>query len=250
MNDLDLLVKLHVTQERQGPGGPEETRLAARLTGLSQTEPLMIADIGCGTGASTLELARHFNGSILAVDFLPEFIEELKARASKQEVGDKIHTSVGNMEALVFDEGAFDLIWSEGAVYNIGFEKGIREWRKYLKPGGRLVVSELSWLTAERPDEITQHWEREYPQVAMPSQKIAQLEAHGYRLLGYFPLSQDCWMERYYQPLKARFESFTLDNPDRADAVKSIVEENLLEIDLYERFKEFVSYGFYIAEKL
>ncbi|GAM56739.1 probable transcription regulator [Vibrio ishigakensis] len=48
------------------------------------------------------------------------------------------------MGDLPFEEDSFDVLWSEGAVYNIGFETGIRDWRKYLKSGGTLVVSELT----------------------------------------------------------------------------------------------------------
>ncbi|WP_299017789.1 class I SAM-dependent methyltransferase [uncultured Photobacterium sp.] len=250
MNDLELLIKLHITQYRQGPGGKEETLLAARLAGLSSEQPFNIADIGCGTGASTIELVTHFDCSIQAVDFLPEFIETLKCRAVQAQVGDKITPIVGNMEDLPFEEEFFDVLWSEGAIYNMGFEKGISEWRKYLKPGGKLVVSELTWLTEERPEEITRHWASEYPEVAPAAVKITQLEKHGYKLLGYFPLGIHCWLENYYQPLQARFVSFMAEHLDRPEAAKALVEEHLAEIDLYEKYKDFVSYGFYIAEKV
>lgn len=250
MIDLDLLVKFYITQLRQGPGGSEETLLAARLAGLTKAEHLNIADIGCGTGSSSLELAKHFNCSIQAVDFLPGFIDELKIRATQEGVRDKITAIVGNMEELPFEPESLDVLWSEGAIYNIGFEKGIREWRKFLKPGGKLVVSELTWLTQKRPEELARHWEREYSEVATASKKIAQLEQHGYKLLGYFPLNEDCWMTGYYQPLQARFESFIEENSDRSAAAKTIVEESQAEIELYEKYKEFVSYGVYIAEKV
>ena len=37
------------------------------------------------------------------------------------------------MDALPFQEEELDLIWSEGAIYNIGFERGMNEWNKFLK---------------------------------------------------------------------------------------------------------------------
>ena len=250
IDNLDLLVKLHITQLRQGPGGIDETQLAAKLAGLDKTEHLDIADIGCGTGASTIELAKHLHCSIQAIDMLPEFIEELKARATKSGVLDKITTVVGNMEDMPFENESFDVLWSEGAIYNIGFEKGIREWRKYLKQAGKLVVSELTWLTEERPKEIGKYWESEYPEVSTASCKIAQLEKHGYKLLGYFPLNEACWVDRYYRPLEARFESFAKENPDRIEAVNAVIEEHHAEMNLYLRYGDFVSYGVYIAEKV
>lgn len=50
------------------------------------------------------------------------------------------------------------MIWCEGAVYNIGFERGLNEWRRYLKKGGYLAVSENAWLTGKRPAEISDFW--------------------------------------------------------------------------------------------
>ncbi len=56
------------TGERQGPGGDAETKLAMKLAGLDRTRPLKIVDIGCGTGASTILLAKELDAEITAVD--------------------------------------------------------------------------------------------------------------------------------------------------------------------------------------
>ncbi|WP_261837217.1 class I SAM-dependent methyltransferase [Vibrio ishigakensis] len=250
MNDLDLLIQLHITQDRQGPGSEQDTMLAAKLAGLDSEQALKIADIGCGTGTASLDLAKNLNCEVTSVDFLPEFIEKLKSRATEANLSDKINPVVGDMGDLPFEEDSFDVLWSEGAVYNIGFETGIRDWRKYLKSGGTLVVSELTWLTEERPTEITEHWNREYPEVATAGEKIRQLEQHGYKLLGYFPLSEVSWNEEYYKPLQARYESLKAEYPDRLEAVQGFIDENEREIELYNKYKDFVSYGVYIAKKV
>ena len=72
MDELQLLLDLHQDGPRQGPGGDRETRLAVELSGLKHVSDLKIADIGCGTGASTLVLARELDAHITAVDFLPD----------------------------------------------------------------------------------------------------------------------------------------------------------------------------------
>ncbi|MGA1561585.1 MAG: SAM-dependent methyltransferase, partial [Gammaproteobacteria bacterium] len=143
---------------------------------------------------------------------------------------------------------SLDVIWSEGAIYNIGFERGVREWKRFLKPGGILAASELTWLTHERPEPLQAHWDAQYPEVATASHKIAILEQHGYRLLGYFPLPDDCWMENYYQPLRDSFADFL--KRHHSDAARAIVAEEEGEIALYERYRGFVSYGFYIAQRI
>lgn len=249
MSDFDLLLDLHKPSHRQGPGGDDETRLAITLSGLSGQKNLKIADIGCGTGASTITLAKALDAEITAIDFLPAFLEELKQRASLVGVADQITPMAASMEDLPFAPASLDAIWSEGAIYNIGFETGIQSWCKFLKPGGILAVSELTWLTAERPAELEQHWQQEYPEVDMASEKIAQLETHGYSLEGYFPLGKTCWLDNYYRPMQMQFETL-LKMHNHSEAAQAIISAEQAEISLYERYADFVSYGYYIARKL
>lgn len=248
MDVVDLLLELHKPAARQGPGGEAQTGLAIALSGLSGRKNLKIADIGCGTGASTITLAKSLDADIVAVDFLPGFLKELEQRAKSEGLSSRITTQAASMDALTFDHASLDAIWSEGAIYNIGFEQGIRAWRAFLKPGGVLAVSELTWLTARRPAELEDHWTREYPEVDTASAKIALLEHHGYTLAGYFSLSQNCWLDNYYRPLQKRLEGL-LEKHGDTPAVRAFVEAEQLEIELYERFPEFVSYGYYVARK-
>jgi len=249
MDDMDLLIDLHRASVRQGPGGDAQTRLAISLSGLSDKQNLNVADIGCGSGASTLTLARSLDASIIAVDFLPAFLEELEEQARTEGLSQRIRTVAASRDAVNFAAASLDAIWTEGAIYNIGFETGIKSWRRFLKPGGILAVSELTWLTQERPTELTEHWSNEYPEVATASEKIAQLEANGYSLVGYFPLPETCWLDNYYRPMEARFESFLAKHGNAAQA-QAIVAAEQREISLYERFSAYVSYGFYVARKL
>ena len=251
MNDdqLRLLMDLHGSHPRQGPGGAAETRKAMTLAGLDGSRRLKIADIGCGTGASTLVLAGELDADIVAVDFLPEFLAELQARAREHGVDQKIRTLSCPMDALPFADGELDVIWSEGAVYNMGFEAGVSAWSRFLKPGGKLVVSEITWLSAARPAEIQAHWEKEYPEIGLASAKIGVLERHGYIPEAYFFLPKHCWMENYYRPLQDGFDDFLRRN-DHSDPAREIVAGERDEIALYEQHSDFYSYGFYIAKKI
>lgn len=249
MDDLALLIDLHRKASRQGPGGDAETAQAIRLSGLTRGKQLRIADIGCGTGASTLVLAKELDAVITAVDFLPDFLTELEQRAVNEATAAKIKTLAAPMEDLPFERSMFDAIWSEGAIYNIGFENGIQAWRPFLRPGGILAVSELTWLTEQRPAELDDHWKRVYPEVATASAKLASLEAQGYSPIGYFPLPETCWLDNYYRPMQRRFTAF-LEQHEGSEAAQALIEAEKVEISLYERFSAFVSYGFYLARKL
>jgi len=248
VDDLQLLIDLHRDGRRQGPGGDDETRLAVTLSGLQGAADLKIADIGCGTGASTLVLAAELDAQITAVDFLPEFLAGLEEAATRAGVADRITTLAAPMEALPFDEEWYDAIWAEGAIYNMGFAAGAEAWRRFLKPGGVLAVSELTWLTATRPAELQAHWDGEYPEVDTASAKMAVLEDLGFSPLGYFPLAERCWLDNYYRPMQARFPAF-LARHGNSEAARAVVAAEEAEISLYERYEAFVSYGYYIARK-
>ena len=246
MDELELLVDLHKDALRQGPGSDEATGLALRLAGLDDSRRLAIADIGCGTGASTLTLARALDADITAVDFLPEFLDVLQQRAQQQPLRGRITPLCASMGALPFADESLDVIWAEGAIYNIGFEEGITAWRRYLKPGGLLVVSEITWLTDARPGEIDEHWHGEYPEIATASAKIALLEKQGYVPEGYFVLPEACWLEHYYRPIQQRLPGFVSRNGN-TEGARAIARAEEREIALYEQYGAYYSYGVYIA---
>lgn len=247
MDDTQLLIDLHLPGTRQGPGGNAETRRALELAGLDPSRPLKIADIGCGTGASTILLAKTLDADIIAVDFLPAFLDELQSRANDAGVAERITTLNCSMDALPFAAGEFDVIWSEGAIYNMGFEAGVSAWHRFLKPGGKLIVSEITWLSATRPQELQSHWEQEYPEIDTASAKIAMLERHGYSPAAYFVLPTHCWLENYYRPMQRRFEAF-LARHGNNDQAQAIVTAEAQEISLYEHYAAYYSYGVYVAK--
>jgi cyclopropane fatty-acyl-phospholipid synthase-like methyltransferase len=248
VNDFQLLVDLHRRATRQGPGGEAETKRALELTGLDRSRHLKIADIGSGTGASTILLAKELDADITAVDFLPGFLDELQIRADDHGVADRITTLNCSMDDLPFTVGEFDVIWSEGAIYNMGFEAGVSAWSRFLKPGGKLIVSEITWLSATRPLEPQSHWEREYPEIDVASAKIGILERHGYSPEAFFVLPMHCWLENYYRPMQSRFDAF-LERHGWSNSAKAIVEAEKHEIALYEKYSAYYSYGVFMAKK-
>jgi SAM-dependent methyltransferase len=248
MDEIELLIDAHAGLDRLGPGGDAETRRAIGLTGLAGDGPLSIADLGCGAGASALVLADALPGRVTAVDMAPPFVERLRERAARAGLGDRIRAVVGRMESLPFRDGELDLIWSEGAIYNLGFDAGVRAWGRFLRPGGVLAVSELTWTTETRPEAITAHWVAEYPEVGTAPEKLRVLEQAGYDLLGHFVLPGECWTANYYEPLRRGFPAF-LERHAHADAAREFVDAMEAEIRLYTEFGEWFGYGFFIARR-
>ena len=249
MDDYQLLIDLHKAQKRQGPGGDAETERALGLAMIDRTTTLKIADIGCGTGASTLLLARSLDARITAVDFLQDFLDVLEGRADKMGLSEMVTPLCCSMDNLPFGDEEYDVIWSEGAIYNIGFEKGVKYWNRYLKVGGILVASEITWLTSSRPSELQKYWDEEYPEIDLASSKIHILEKNGYSPIGYFVLPEHCWLGNYYRPMQNSFQDF-LKRHGNSEKAREIVEAENREIELYEKYKAHYSYGVYVAKKM
>jgi SAM-dependent methyltransferase len=247
-DEYELLVDLHRGSERQGPGGAEQTLRAIELAGLDRSATLKIADLGCGTGAAAKVLARSLLGEVLAVDTAEPFLSDLRAAVQRDQSLAGIKTLACSIDELPFGDEELDVIWSEGAVYAIGFETGVSGWIRYLRPGGTLVVTELTWLTGRRPAELEEYWTRHYPEVDVASAKIGVLERHGYRPEAYFVLPSHCWLQNYYAPLEARFNAFLERHDHSADAA-AVVAENREEIELYRAYAEHFGYGVYVASR-
>lgn len=245
--DFNLICEYYSNVERQGPGSPEVTVKALSFID-NLTEQSRIADIGCGTGGQTMILAQHAKGSITGVDLFPKFIDLLNTNAAKANFQDKVRGIVGNMDDLPFQEKELDLIWSEGAIYNIGFERGLNEWRRFLKVGGYIAVSEVSWFTDEQPQEIVDFWKSSYPEIDTIPNKVAQMQRAGYIPIATFILPDNCWTEHFYAPQVEVQKTFLKKYAGNKTAENFIAFERYEE-GLYEKYKAYYGYVFYIGKK-
>jgi ubiquinone/menaquinone biosynthesis C-methylase UbiE len=245
--ELQLICEYFSNVERQGPGSPEVTMKALSfIDGL--TKKSRIADIGCGTGGQTMVLGKHTPGSIKGIDLFPRFIELFNQNAQKAGLNDRVKGLVGTMEDLPFKDEELDLIWSEGAIYNIGFKRGLEEWRKFLKPGGYLAVTEATWFTEKRPEEITTFWQA-YSEIDTIPVKVTQMQEAGYLPVASFILPENCWTDHFFMPQVAAQELFLekfRDNPTAENLVAYLKHE----AELYNKYSDFYGYTFFIGKKI
>ena len=246
--DFSLIAEYYSSVERQGPGSPEVTKKALSFID-NLNEQSRIADLGCGTGGQTMVLAQHAPGTITGIDLFPRFIELFNQNAVKLNLQDRVTGEVGSMDNLSFQQEELDLIWSEGAIYNIGFERGLREWRKLLKNGGYIAVTEASWFTEERPAEIEEFWNNEYPGIDTIPKQLAQVQEAGYIPVASFILPENCWTKHYYEPQVSIQEAFLKKHAGNESAEDFIANQRH-EALLYDKYKEFYGYTFYIGKKL
>lgn len=248
INDFNfrLIADFFKDLDRQGPGDKSITDLALKFTGDLPDNP-KIADIGCGTGGQTIFLAENLNGSIIASDIMPEFTEVLREKVNKLNLSDKIEIREESMLDLSLTEQELDLIWAEGSIYNIGYQQGLKEWKKYLKPGGYIAVSEASWFTDSRPEDIEQFWNDNYPEIDTIPNKVKQMQEAGYTPIAHFILPEFCWWN-YFNPVSEEFLEQFLQRHNYNDAAKSLTEHFKEETKLYDKYKSYYGYVFYIGQ--
>ena len=246
--DINLICEYFSSMQRQGPGSPEVTLKALSfIDGLSDES--RIADLGCGTGGQTMVLAKHTPGQFAGLDLFPAFIDLFNEDARKLGLGDRVKGIVGSMDNPPFQDGELDLIWSEGAIYNIGFERGLKEWLRFLKTGGYIAVTEASWFTASRPAEIEAFWLDAYPGIDTIPVKVGQLQEAGYVPVATFILPETCWTDHFYA-LQARAREIFLAKYAGNRTAEDFIANELREEELYMRYKEYYGYVFYIGRKI
>jgi ubiquinone/menaquinone biosynthesis C-methylase UbiE len=246
--DFNLICEYFSSIERQGPGSPEITIKALSFID-NLTEHSLIADIGCGTGGQTMVLAKHTLGKIVGIDLFPYFIDLFNCNARKNNLQSRVNGIVGSMKNLHFKQEELDLIWSEGAIYNIGYKRGLTEWRSFLKTGGYIAVTEASWFTEERPYEINTFWMDAYPEIDTIPNKVVQMQNAGYIPVATFILPDNCWTEHFYAPQSHAKENFLSKYQGNKNA-ESLVDNMQHEALMYEKYKEYYGYVFYIGRKI
>lgn len=239
----EVFWSIHRDLPREGPGCDAATLQAFAMLPDLPAVPAIL-DIGCGPGAQTIALARAGQAVITAVDTHQPFLDDLARRAAQAGVAARIRPVKASMFDLAFD-ACFDLLWSEGAIYIIGFQEGLRRWRRLLRPGGYLAVTELSWLKPDPPAAALRFWQEAYPGMASVERNLAHLSAAGYRSLGHFTVPESGWWEEYYRPMAARIAQARATYRDNPDALR-VLDVEYAEIELYRQYAAWYGYEFYV----
>jgi ubiquinone/menaquinone biosynthesis C-methylase UbiE len=187
------------------------TRRAFQM--LPELDQPRILDIGCGSGVPTMELARLSDGQIIGLDIDPSLLDQLTKKIEEAGLSDQVKTLKCSMLELDFPDESFDIIWAEGSISRIGFERGLKEWRRLLKPHGFLVV---------------------HDEVANITKKLEQISGCGYDLLGHFTLPKDTWWAEYYSPLEERIHEMREKYSDDPKALLELDKEQR-EIELFKK---------------
>ena len=245
---MEIFFELYEKLPRGGPGNRQSTARALVLATGNFAPPGRILDVGCGPGAQTLDLAELSNAHITAIDNHAPFVKKLRQKIQAAGLSGRVVAEVADMTGLHFPERYFDIIWGEGSIYNMGFAAGLSYLSRFLKPGGRIALTEAVWLHDHPPALVKENWAKEYPHMRNIEGNLELMRQAGFKVLGHFTLPADAWSADYYAPMKQPLAIMRHKYSDDEFALR-VMDYLQQEIDFYERYHEYFGYEFYIGEK-
>ncbi len=252
MNELsprfwEIFFEVFENLPRQGPGN---RACAARAVGLCSDLPEFpaILDMGCGVGAQTLQLAELTAGSIVAIDNHSPSIERLRAAIAERGLSQRVRAVVGDMADPEQPLEHFDLIWSEGALYNIGLRKALDICYGLLRPGGYLSFSDAVWRKKNPPPIVKACFDFDYPAMGWLEDDLAAIQDCGFDLVGHFTLPDEAWWDDFYTPMEARIAELRGTYVDDIEAL-AILDQLAEEPEIHRRYSDFYAYEFFVAQR-
>lgn len=144
---LDLDAEMHKGYVEQLLGG-----IARQLA----REPRTVLDIGAGTGAGTLVLARRFpHAEVVAVDRAPEMLARIRKASERNGFGDRVHTVEADLDAGLPTVDPIDLAWAALSLHHVEDPDALlRQLFEVMEPGGTVVITEMESQPRFLPDDI------------------------------------------------------------------------------------------------
>lgn len=226
----------------QGPGSEKTTE---QLLGLipNNSDIVRALDIGCGTGRTSLVLAKS-GIHVTATDIHQPFLDHLDSNAQKYKLVHRVKTLRMSMDSLSLPERSFDLIWSEASAYIMGFTKAINYWKKFLKKKGYMVVTELCWTSNSPAMEASQFWSLEYPRMSNIEEVKAGIISNGFEISEVITLPESDW-NNYYNLLKNRIKQLENDN---RPAIQDVINQINIEICIREQYSRDFDYFAFVLK--
>lgn len=242
----EIFFELFESLPRQGPGDLASTRRALAACAELPAEP-RILDLGCGSGAQTLHLARLTRGTLLAIDRHPAHIARLRAAAREQGLGDRVEARVADLNTLDLEPGRFDLVWSEGALYNLGLARALPLCAELLRPGGYLAFTDAVWRTSDPPAAVRALF-ADYPTMGSASDVHALLARGPWTVQDEFDLPDEAWWTDFYDPMERRIAELRVRHAGDP-AAQAVLDELAAEPQLHREHGRHYAYRFFVARR-
>lgn len=242
-----IFFEVYEALPRQGPGNRTSAARALSFCGDLPPSPKVL-DLGCGVGGQTLQLAELTSGSIVAIDSHAPNIERLKAAVAEHGLSQQVYAMVGDMAHPEQPLESFDLIWSEGALYNIGIANALRICHGLLRPGGYLAFTDAVWRKENPPPEVKASFELDYPTMGWADDVVATIKTCGFEYLGRFTLPDEAWWNDFYTPMQHRIKELRGKYDNDAEAL-AMLDQLAQEPEMHRRYSDYYAYEFFVVRR-
>lgn len=117
---------------------------------LDLSKDSLVLDAGCGEGTTAIRLAEKYNLKVEGVDLLDFNIKHANKRLFSNDVRKRVNFSVGDYTKLPYPDNHFDGVYTlETLVHAPDYKSALLEFRRVLKPGGKLVLFEYTMPAQE-----------------------------------------------------------------------------------------------------
>lgn len=243
----EIFFDVYEALPRQGPGNRES---AARALSLCKDLPASpaVLDLGCGVGGQTLYLAEFTSGTIVAIDSHGPSIKRLRAVLEERGLSHRVQALVGDMANPDQPPESFDLIWSEGALYNIGISNALRICRTLLRPGGYLAFTDAVWRKEDPPPEVKAGFDLDYPAMGRVEDILLMMEDCGFEQISHFSLPDEAWWDDFYRPMEQRIRELRASCSGDSEA-ESVLDQLAQEPEMHRRYCEYYAYEFFVGRR-
>ncbi|MBI4514506.1 MAG: methyltransferase domain-containing protein [Deltaproteobacteria bacterium] len=243
----EIFFEVYEALPRQGPGNRAG---AVKALGFCRDLPSApaVLDLGCGVGGQTIHLAQLTSGSIVAVDSHARLTDRLHRIINASGLADRVKPMVADIAHLRLPPESFDLIWSEGALYNIGIENALRICRSLLRPNGYVAFTDAVWRKQNPPPEVRASFDLEYPDMGWTADVLAALKKCKFELLGHFTIPDEAWWDDFYSPMQRRVEELRGKYAADAEAL-AVLDQIGREPELHRLYSQYYAYEFFVARR-
>lgn len=240
-----IFFEVYEALPRQGPGNRASAMKALALCRDLPSSPAII-DLGCGVGGQTLYLADLTSGTIVAMDSHIPSVEKLRKTVAERGLSRRVSPVVGDISNPEQAPASFDLVWSEGALYNIGIDSALRICRRLLRPDGYIAFTDAVWCRENPPAEVKASFEEEYPTMGGIPDIISSIHKSGFSLIGHFTLPDEAWWDEFYTPMRNRISELRRRYAEDEEAL-AVLEQLAQEPEMHQKYSDSYAYEFFVA---
>ena len=153
-----------------------------------------------------------------------------------------------SMLDMDFKKETFDIIWSEGALYFMGFQNGLKRCHQLLKDKGYLAVTELVYTVPHPPKAVIKYLTSEYPDIRNIETNIKTIDKEGFNLISNFTLPESAWLNRYYLPMEKELPRLNKKYQENEIAL-AVFEGFTNEVNMYRKNSNYYGYEFFVMQK-